>query len=158
MLACKVTPAIKGDSDKSISRLKIPQGITEEQFAKASTLIKENAKIKEIGGEIFVQGSRAKGTAKPTSDIDFGVRVSVERFDQLIKECFGIPNPGSQAEKTMLHAIETGKIQYGEIKLAGFKIGKSFKKLISDVMGKIDIDFSVIKANGPFDVGPFINL
>ncbi|EAC8500842.1 nucleotidyltransferase domain-containing protein [Listeria monocytogenes] len=45
-----------------------------------------------------VQGSRAGGTAKATSDIDIGVRVSQQQFDDLIKKSFGTPNPGSTKE------------------------------------------------------------
>ena len=58
----------------------------------------------------------------------------------------------------MLHAIETGKIQYGEIKLDGSKIGKPFKNLLKDVLGNLRIDFSIVKMDGPFDCGPYINL
>ncbi|WP_026593050.1 nucleotidyltransferase domain-containing protein [Bacillus sp. UNC437CL72CviS29] len=67
----------------------------------------------------FVQGSRAGGTAKLTSDIDIGVRVSKEQFEGHVKKYFGTPNPGSVKERTMLHALESGKIQAGEAKLRG---------------------------------------
>jgi hypothetical protein len=142
----------------SISSLNVPQGIKASNFKKVVELIKNNEIIKKIDGELFVQGSRAKGTAKPNSDIDFGIRVSVEKFNALIKECFGSPTPGSAAERTMLHAIKTGKIQYGEIKLAGYKIGRIFKEQLIGLLGGIDIDLSVIKAGDIFDTGPFIYL
>ncbi|MEH2929270.1 nucleotidyltransferase domain-containing protein [Candidatus Ventrimonas sp. KK005] len=42
-------------------------------------MIKES--IGDISDDIVVQGSRANGTAKPTSDIDIAVRVTPEKFD-----------------------------------------------------------------------------
>lgn len=54
--------------------------ISPETFSDASKLIKEN--IGDISNDIVVQGSRASGT----------------------------PNSGTAKERTMLHAIETGKI------------------------------------------------
>jgi len=153
----KFIKALSKQKDMSVSSLKIPQGITPKNFTAATILIKNNEIIKEIGGEIFVQGSRAKGTAKLTSDIDFGIRVNANKFDILIKECFGSPTPGTATERTMLHAIKTGKIQYGEIRLRGTRLGKIFKEQLLALLG-IDIDLSIIKSGSPFDNGPFKNL
>jgi len=50
----------------------IPQGLTSEQFSNASKLIRQ--KVGDISDDIVVQGSRAGGTAKATSDIDFAIR------------------------------------------------------------------------------------
>ena len=50
------------------SRYSLPQGISQEQFSNASKLLRD--RVGDISGDIVVQGSRAKGTAKPTSDID----------------------------------------------------------------------------------------
>jgi hypothetical protein len=55
----------------------------------------------------------------------------------------------------MLHARKTGKIQYGEIKIGGYRIGRLFKNELQRILG-MDIDLSIIKIDGPFDVGPFI--
>ena len=41
----------------------------------------------------MVQGSRASGTAKLTSDIDIVIRVTPEKFDELIQSSFNSPNP-----------------------------------------------------------------
>ena len=129
--------------------LKIPQGLTKEQFEKVSAMIRE--KVGHLSDDIVVQGSRAKGTAKPTSDIDFAIRVSPEKFDELRKDSFSKvkpPNPGSAKEKTMLHAIETGKIQSGEAKLS------KFREQLQQELG-MDVDISIIKIGGPFDNPPF---
>ncbi|MGK5510489.1 nucleotidyltransferase domain-containing protein [Brevibacillus formosus] len=129
--------------------LSIPQGLTKEQFEKVSSMIRE--KVGHLSDDIVVQGSRAKGTAKPTSDIDIAIRVSPEKFDQLIKGSFSKvkpPNPGSAKEKTMLHSIETGKIQSGEAKLS------KFREQLQQELG-MDVDISIIKIGGPFDNPPF---
>jgi RHS repeat-associated protein len=127
----------------------LPQGLTHGQFENASLMLRQKAG--HISDDIFVQGSRASGNAKPTSDIDIGIRVSEENFDALIQKYFGKPNPGSSKEDTMLHAIATGKIQSGEVKLS------SLRKLLQKELG-MEVDLSVIKAGGPFDNGPFIQV
>ncbi|WP_211344414.1 nucleotidyltransferase domain-containing protein [Paenibacillus lentus] len=132
--------------------LKVPQGLTQAQFDKVSSMIRE--KVGHISDDIVVQGSRAKGTAKPTSDIDIAIRVPSEKFDELIQSSFSKvkpPNPGSAKEKTMLHAIETGKIQSGEAKLS------KFREQLQQELG-MDVDISIIKIGGPFDNPPFTPL
>ena len=125
----------------------LPQGISQEQFNSASKLLRE--RVGDISGDIVVQGSRAKGTAKPTSDIDIALRVSGDKFDSLINQYFKTPNAGSAKERTMQHAIKTGKIQSGEAKLKGLRLE------LQDIFG-MDVDISVIKIDGPFDNPPFI--
>lgn len=137
------------DANGTSKGLKIPQGLTQKQFEKVSAMIRK--KVGHLSDDIVVQGSRAKGTAKATSDIDFAIRVSPEKFNELIKDSFSkikAPNPGSAKEKTMLHAIETGKIQSGEAKLS------KFRELLQQELG-IDVDISIIKIGGPFDNPPF---
>lgn len=51
----------------------------------------------------------------------------------------------------MLHAIDTGKIQRGEIGLRA--TGKEIERLLG-----IDVDISVVRAGGPTDQGPWISL
>lgn len=57
----------------------------------------------------------------PTPGIDFAIRVDSQKFDGLIGERSGFPNPDSAKERTMLHAMETGKIQAGEAGLRGLR-------------------------------------
>ncbi|WP_106766531.1 nucleotidyltransferase domain-containing protein [Paenibacillus faecalis] len=130
--------------------LKVPQGLTQAQFDKVSSMIR--GKVGHISDDLVVQGSRAKGIAKPTSDIDIAIRVPAEKFDELIQSSFSKvkpPNPGSAKEKTMLHAIETGKIQSGEAKLSKFR---------EQLQLGMDVDISIIKIGGPFDNPPFTPL
>lgn len=93
----------------------------------------------------------ATGTARAASDLDIAVRVSPDEFSALIKKRFGTPNPGSAKERTMLHAIETGKIQAGEAGLSGLR------RKIQEILG-MDVDLSVILRGGPFDNGPTLPL
>lgn len=110
--------------------LRVPQGMTPEQFRSFASAVRNGAG--HLGSDIRVQGSRAAGTARPDSDIDIAIRVSPERFNQLIRERFGTPNPGSVKERTMLHALEE---RFG-----------------------YPVDISVIREGGPFDRGPWVPL
>jgi hypothetical protein len=83
--------------------------------------------------------------------LDIGVRVGPDEFADLIRKRFGTPNSGSAKERTMLHAIETGKIQAGEAGLSGLR--KQLQRLLG-----MDVDLSVIKRGGPFDNGPTLPL
>lgn len=130
-------------------KLKIPQGLTREQFNSASSIIKKN--VGSISSDIVVQGSRANGTAKLSSDIDFAIKVSSKKFDELIKQRFGTPNPGSAKERTMQNAIKTGKIQAGEAGL------RNLRKELEKVLG-MEVDISIIKKGGSFDNGAQILL
>ena len=132
---------------KATKGLNIPQGLTKKQFTELSNLLK--SRLNHISDDIFIQGSRAGGTAKSSSDIDIGIRVNKDKFDELIKQYFGTPNAGSAKEKTMLHAIETGKIQAGEAKLSGMR--KEIQNMLD-----MDVDISIILDGGKFDNPPYI--
>ena len=60
-------------------RYSLPQGISQEQFSNASKLLRD--RVGDISNDIVVQGSRAKGTAKPTSDIDILIIKQGGAFD-----------------------------------------------------------------------------
>ncbi|UOO83261.1 nucleotidyltransferase domain-containing protein [Uruburuella testudinis] len=112
---------------------------------------KLKSRLGEISDDILVQGSRAAGTAKITSDIDIAVRVSPTQFQKLVKEYFGSPNVGSAKERTMLHAIKTGKIQSGEARLSPLR-----KELERDL--NMPVDISIIQKGGAFDKPPYIDI
>lgn len=67
----------------------------------------------------------------------------------MIQKNFNSTNPESAKERTMLHAIETGKIQAGEAGLRGLR------KELERIFG-MEVDISIIKENGAFDNPPFI--
>ena len=149
LLADKGAESTAEDAGKVVEsgRYSLPQGISQEQFSNASKLLSD--RVGDISNDIVVQGSRAKGNAKPTSDIDIALRVSGDKYDSLINQYFKTPNPGSAKERTMLHAIETGKIQAGEAKLSGLR------KELQEIFG-MEVDISIIKQGGAFDNPPFI--
>jgi hypothetical protein len=132
------------------NEMRVPQGVSPELFARASALLGDDV-TSALGGRIYAHGSRAAGTARADSDLDFMIRVDRETFDRLIRERFKTPNPGSAKEATMRRAIETGKIQAGEAGLRGVR------KALERELG-LDVDLSVILEGGPFDRGPWIPL
>jgi hypothetical protein len=81
--------------------------------------------------------------------VDITVRVSPDRFQELIAKSFGSPNAGSAKMRTMMHAINTGKIQAGEAGMRGLR------RTLSKQLG-IPVDISIIRVGGKFDNGPFI--
>jgi predicted nucleotidyltransferase len=129
----------------------IPQGLSETQFETLSKTVRQHIQTLELGDDIVIQGSRASFTAKPTSDIDIGIRVSAEKFDAFLKTRFINTNPGSAKERTMRHAITTGKIQCGEAGLR--RLRRELEKMLG-----MEVDISVIKHGGPFDSTPIISL
>jgi RHS repeat-associated protein len=131
------------------SFLKVPQGLSSGEFKAMSKSVFEE--IGTMSDNVVVQGSRASGVAKLESDIDIAIKVNPKKFDELIVEKFGKPNPGSAKYKTMEHAIKTGKIQSGEAKLSGLR------KQLEKLLGK-EVDISIIKEGGKFDNGVQIPL
>ncbi len=118
-------------------------------FYKMSRMIRD--RTGGIGDDIVIQGSRAAGTAIVSSDIDIAIRVSSEKFNELIKLYYKSPNPGTAAERTMLHSIKNGIIHSGECRLS------SLRKDIEKILG-MEVDISIIRIGGPFDASSFIQL
>ncbi len=138
-----------GILDNSPQVLKIPQGLTLVEFDKMSSYLLEN--VGHISSDIRIQGSRAAGTAKVTSDIDIAIMVDPSEFSNIIKHRFKTPNLNSAKERTMKHAVETGKIQSGEAGLRGVR-----KQLERDI--GLEVDISIIKKDGAFDNPPYIQI
>ena len=113
-----------------------------------SQIVRTKSNDLGLGDDLFVQGSRASGTAKSTSDIDLAIRVSPEQFDDFLfnQSRLRNVNPGSANERTLQHAIETGKIQAGEARLS------STRKQLEQMLN-MKVDLSVIKSGGQFDNG-----
>ncbi|WP_343074325.1 nucleotidyltransferase domain-containing protein [Chitinivorax tropicus] len=128
--------------------LVIPQGIIPSLFDKVSARIRGVASEKGLGDDIFVMGSRAGGTAKAGSDLDIGIRVSPEKFDELISTFF--KNSQNAKAKTRDVSIRDGRIQTGESGLRGLR-----NEIASDLdMPKDKIQISIIRSGGVFDNGP----
>lgn len=139
----------------------VPQGLTQQEFADLSRILRQGYEQKYGTDyvDMVIQGSRAAGIARTDSDIDIAIRVSPERFDQLIAERFGTANPGSSKWDTGQHAIATGKIQTGELGVRGTRNDIAAKLGICVGQNSAEcIDLSVIKIDGPFDKPPFIEV
>lgn len=126
-----------------------PQGLSDAQFADTSLTVHARAQELGLGGDIVVQGSRANGTAKPTSDIDLGVRVSPEKFDNFLntQSRLASPNPGSNLADTRAYAVENGIIQRGEARMR--PTGQALEARLG-----MDVDLSVVRRGGNFDTNP----
>ena len=129
--------------------LSVPQGFTDEAFGDLSASVRRGAG--HLSDDIAVHGSRASGNAQVSADIDIVILVSPEQFEELIRTRFGTPNPGSAKERTMLHAVEAGKIQAGEAGL------RDLRKSLEAETG-LPVDISIIRIGGAFDQGPYIPL
>jgi hypothetical protein len=128
---------------------RIPQGLTKKQWTQASAVLRKGTA--HIPGEVAVHGSRAAGKAKKASDLDVALRVSEDAFNTVLAKRFKNVNPGSAKWRTMEHARKTGKIQAGEAGLRPIRI--ELEKLLG-----MEVDISVIRIGGDFDVGPFVPL
>ncbi len=140
-----IPDAVKGRLFRAVGNL--PEGVSRGRLDDAARRIR--SEVGDLGDDVVVQGSRAGHSARPTSDIDFGVRVDPDRFEEMVRQRFGNPNPGSAKERTMLHALETGKIQAGEAGLRGLRRG------LEGDLGR-EVDLSIIRRGGPFDNEPWL--
>jgi predicted nucleotidyltransferase len=138
--------------------------MTEEQFEQMSRLLRERLsqeaeRVGVLGDDIFVHGSRAKGTASQESDLDIGIRVSAEQFNQLLREKLSRVNQGSDRWKTLQEAERRGRLHAGEAGLSGIR--KEIQRLVNERMNlgfAKGVQITVIREAGPFDRGPFIGL
>jgi len=150
--------------DRIFTKQGPPQGMTEEQFKQVSVRLRERLKQEagrtgDLGDDIFVHGSRARGTAASDADLDIGIRVSVEGFDRLIRDRLATVKEGGDKWKTLQRALELGRLHQGEAGISG--ISKEIQRLINEELGlgfTKGVQVAVIREAGPFDQGPFIPL
>jgi hypothetical protein len=102
------------------------------------------------GDDIFVMGSRSGGTAKAGADFDFGVRVSPERFDEILAQRFGTPNAGSAKARALTQATDRGRIFAGEAGLSPTR--DSIARMLHIPEKKVQL--TIIRSGGKFDNGP----
>jgi hypothetical protein len=141
-----------------------PQGMTEEQFQQVSARLRERLRQEagrtgDLGNDIFVHGSRARGTADADADLDIGIRVSAERFEQLLQLRLAHGKVGGDKWKTLQRALERGRLHQGEAGISG--LSKELQRLINEEMGlgfAKGVQVTVIREAGQFDEGPFIPL
>ncbi|HEY6744594.1 MAG TPA: hypothetical protein VI357_02635 [Mycobacteriales bacterium] len=142
-----IPASVKGKLFRAVGNL--PEGVSATQLDSAAARIRSEAA--HLGDDVIVQGSRAGHSARPDSDIDFGIRVDPDRFEQLVRERFGTPNPGSAKERTMLAALERGRLHTKEAGLRALRNG------LAEDLGR-DVDLAVIRRGGLFDAEPWLPL
>jgi len=141
-----------------------PQGMTEEQFQQVSDRLRERLKQEagrtgDLGDDMFVHGSRGCGTAAIDADLDIGIRVPAESFDQLIQDKLARVQEGSDKWSTLQEAIRQRRLHAGEAGISGIR--KEIQRLINEEMNlgfAKGVQVTVICEAGPFDQGPFIPL
>jgi uncharacterized protein YukE len=121
----------------------LPEGITAEQLAAAAARIRSGAH--GLSADVVVQGSRAAHSARAASDVDVGLRVSPQRYEQLLRECFG----DAPAREAATNAAERGRIFWRH---AG--LGPLHHALEEDLGRKVDL--AIIKQGGRFDNEPWV--
>ena len=88
-----------------------PQGMTEQQFQQVSERLRKSLKQEagrtgDLGDDIFVHGSRGRGTAAADADLDIGIRVSAAKFDQIVQTRLVHVKVGGDKWKTLQRALE----------------------------------------------------
>jgi hypothetical protein len=150
--------------DRIFTKRGPPQGMTEEQFRRVSLRLRERLRQEvertgDLGDDLFVHGSRGRGTADPDADLDIGIRMSAERFDELVRGRMARVREGGDKWKTLEQALERGRLHAGEAGISGIR--KEVQRLINEEMGlgfSKGVQVTVIREAGPFDEGPFIPL
>lgn len=138
--------------------------MTEEQFQQVSDRLRERLKQEafrtgDFGDDIFIHGSRARGTAASDADLDIGIRVAADRFEQLIQARLARVRQGSDTWETLQEAARQGRLHAGEAGISGIR--KEIQRLINEGMNlgfAKGVQVIVIREAGPLDQGPFIPL
>jgi hypothetical protein len=141
-----------------------PQGMNEEQFRKMSDRLRNRLKEEayrtgDFGDDFFVHGSRGRGDADPDADLDIVIRVSAEKFVQLIQDRLSHVKEGSDKWETLQVAARQGRLHAGEAGISGIR--KEIQRLVNEEMNlgfDKGVQVTVIREAGPFDQGPFIPL
>jgi hypothetical protein len=162
--AATETDQARYNYDRIFTKKGPPQGMTEAQFLQVAIRLRERlrqeaSRTGDLGDGLFVHGSRARGTALPDADLDIGVRVSAERFEQLVQQRMARVRPGSDRSETLAQALQHGRLHAGEAGISGVR--KEIQRLINEQMGlgfDKGVQLTVIREAGPFDQGPFIPL
>jgi hypothetical protein len=138
-----VPAGVRGQVFRAVRNL--PEGISADQLAAAAARIRSDAGA--LTGDVVVQGSRAGHSALAGSDIDVGLRVAPDHYDQLIHECFGVTPTGEAAA----NAVTRGRIFWRHAGLKELRSG-----LQSDLGRKVDL--AIIKRGGLFDNEPWLRV
>ena len=140
-----IPPAVKGGVFRAAGNL--PDGISRARVEAAATQIRSRAA--HYGDDVIVQGSRAGYSTRPGSDVDIGLRVSPERFREIVQSRFGAPEAGSELDQAMARCLEKGIVH---TRRAGLK---ALHKDLGPILG-CKVDLSVVERGGGFDHEPWL--
>ncbi|GAA4602551.1 putative nucleotidyltransferase [Actinoplanes octamycinicus] len=132
----------------------VPQGLTDRQFnklARGARQLRRQAGLPD--GDLVVQGSRARGTARAGSDLDVALRVDEQTFFDLSEQMLSRARLGTKLRERMLRRIRKNG------QLSSFDLGHDFQNLrhtLLDPESPYDVQFSVLQIGGKLDTGPFI--
>jgi hypothetical protein len=135
-----VPPGVRGRVFRAVRNR--PEGLSAEQLAAAAARIRSGAA--GLADDVVVQGSRAAHSARAGSDVDFGLRVAPERYEELVRECFG-----ERTGEARANAVERGRIFWRHAGLKELHDG-----LQSDLGRKVDL--AIIRRGGRFDNEPWL--
>lgn len=134
----------------------IPQGFTQRQisdFAQGARRLRRRAGLPD--GDLVIHGSRVRGAARATSDIDVALRVSDREFFDLAERSLARAHPGTRLRESMLRRINRNG------QLSSFDLGPEFQRLrreLLDSQSPVRVQFSVLRRGGRLDTGPFTAL
>jgi hypothetical protein len=138
--------------------------MTEQQFQAISRALRKRLKKEayrtgDLGDDLFVHGSRAIGAAASDADLDIGIRVTSEKFEQLIRVRLVRTSSKTDRYETLQEALHHGRLHAGEAGISGIR--KEIQRLVNVEMRlafEKGVQVTVIRERGPFDQGPFIPL
>ncbi|GAA4023505.1 hypothetical protein GCM10022247_54840 [Allokutzneria multivorans] len=134
-------------------RTETPQGFTSRRFKEFARRTRQLVKHFSLpDGELVIQGSRVKRTARTDSDIDIALRVNDEKFFETAERVLDRTRPGTKLRQRRLDRIRHN----GQI--SSFDLGPEFielrqKLLESEFPHKIQ--FSVLRIGGRLDTPPY---
>jgi hypothetical protein len=109
-----------------------------------------------MGDSVVVQGSRAAGTAKAGSDIDFALMLNDYQFTDALNAAFlkstgRFPSVNTAAGRTLLTSVVEGRIFRNP---AGLRpLSREIERILN-----MEVDFSAVRKGGSFDTQPQIPL
>lgn len=121
---------------------------SKEEFEEYKSKLKAILERHGIKGEVIIQGSSLRKAG--AADIDIDIRVTGEELERIVKAKFGNANPGSAKEKTMIHALESGKIKLSQ---AGHKQARNEIAELG-----VEFDISFVSKDGAFALEPSMGI
>lgn len=143
------------------------QGFTEKGFKKFVRSMRQLVRDTNLpDGELVLQGSRLRGTARETtyvdadgilreiSDVDVALVVDEKTFFNLAEKALSRAHRGTRLERTIKRRIANGQ-------LSAFDLGSEFEvslRQTARLNSPYPVQFSVLKRGGKLHTPPFLNI